>query len=185
MTKDQRSRRGAGTTTPVTKPKPRPQEPYRPTTRSNPCTTLKWKTHHQSRPRPDSRSRKKLPGNRQAQAIIARILRYGGHVRRRALKRQQARLELRLKINETRRKVSKLQSRVEGDEDEGDRRGGKRPRANMLQASVHDQSLSESSNRQTSRHEVETVDPPLLANLPFDHGSQTTSRSRRLLRGSD
>lgn len=85
----------------------------------------------------------------------------------RALKRQQARLELRLKINETRRKVSKLQSRVEGDEDEGDRRGGKRPRAHMLQASVHDQSLSESSNRQTSRYEVETVDPPLLANLPI------------------
>ena len=30
---------------------------------------------------PDSRSRKKLPGNRQAQATIARILRYGSHVR--------------------------------------------------------------------------------------------------------
>ena len=29
---------------------------------------------------PDSRSRKKLPGNRQAQATIARILRYGSHV---------------------------------------------------------------------------------------------------------
>ena len=81
-----------------------------------------------------------------------------------ALRRQQACLELRLKIKETRRKVSNLQSRTQGDEDERDRRGGE-----LLQASIHDQSSSQSSNtsRQSSRYEVETVDSPFLANLPI------------------
>jgi hypothetical protein len=88
----------------------------------------------------------------------------------RALKRQQARLELRLKINETRRTVSKLQSRVQGEEDEGDERGGKRPRADILQVSVHDQSRSQARSRQTSGYEVETVDLAGSAN--------STSRQR-------
>jgi Zinc knuckle len=70
----------------------------------------------------------------------------------RALKRQQTRLELRLKIDETRRTVSRLQSSF------GDDRGGKRPRADTLQVSVHDRSRSQSRSRQASEYEVETSD---------------------------
>jgi hypothetical protein len=92
----------------------------------------------------------------------------------RALKRQQARLELRLKINETRRKVSKLQSRVEGDEDEGDRRGGKRPRCkppftiSLSQNQATDKPL-DTKSRQSTHH--------CWLTSPFDNGSQTSSRS--------